>query len=155
MSIEITRLQTEYRLRAELFLPQKIEELFPFFALAENLEQLTPPILKFKIVTSGEIEMGVGTVIDYNLRLHGLPLNWKTLISRWEPPYCFVDEQIRGPYRYWIHEHTFEEKDGGVLVKDLVRYQVLGGKLIHDIFVRKDLLKIFNFRQLQLKNKFS
>jgi len=89
------------------------------------------------------------------LRLRGFPIRWRTLISAWEPPYRFVDEQLRGPYRHWIHEHIFEERDSGTLMRDRVRYAVPGGALLHRFFVRRDLEKIFTYRRQVLLQTFS
>ena len=150
MSVEISRFENEFRLTAKIHLPQKLEQIFPYFSSAKNLEQLTPSFLRFKVLTPGEISISSGTIINYDLRIHGVPIRWTSLISLWEPPHRFVDEQLRGPYRYWIHEHTFEECEGGVLVKDSVRYQVFGGSIVHNLFVKKDILKIFMFRQEKL-----
>ncbi len=155
MSVEIVRFENEFRLSAEITLPQKLEQVFSYFSSAHNLEQITPAFLKFRVMTSENIPMSSGTIINYNLRVHGVPIRWTSLISRWEPPFRFVDEQLRGPYRYWIHEHTFEETEAGVLVKDSVRYQVFGGSLVHDLFVKKDVMKIFTFRQERLLTLFS
>jgi ligand-binding SRPBCC domain-containing protein len=105
-------------------------------------------------VSPGRIEMKPGTVIDYKLRVHGVPLRWRTLIREWQPPHRFVDEQVRGPYRRWIHEHTFIEKDGGTLARDQVRYSVPGGALIHALFVRRDVERIFAFRRKTLAEFF-
>ena len=98
--------------------------------------------------------MAAGTRIDYRLRLHGIPLRWTSDITTWEPPFRFVDEQVRGPYRIWIHEHTFEEKPGGTVVRDNVRYSVLGGALVNRVFVRPDLRKIFGYRHARLREIF-
>ena len=99
-------------LRAETWLPRPLAEVFHFFSDAENLEKITPPWLKFWIVSPRPIEMQTGTLIDYKLRLKELPLRWQSEISVWDPPYCFVDEQRKGPYRVWKHEHRFEEQTG-------------------------------------------
>lgn len=155
MSVEISRFENEFRLTAEITLPQKLEQVFSYFSAAKNLEELTPAFLKFKVATLEETPISSGTVINYNLRIHGVPIRWTSLISLWEPPFRFVDEQLRGPYRYWIHEHTFEESEAGVLVKDSIRYQVFGGSLVHDLFVKKDVMKIFMFRQEKLLTLFS
>jgi len=141
--------------QSELWLSLPPAELFPFFADAANLDALTPPWLHFQIVTPPPIEMKAGALIDYRLRVHGLPLRWRTLIRVWQPPRRFVDEQIRGPYRQWIHEHTFEARDGGTLARDHVRYAVPLDLLAHRWFVRPDIERIFNFRSEALRNRFA
>jgi ligand-binding SRPBCC domain-containing protein len=98
--------------------------------------------------------MGEGTLIDYRLRVHGVPVRWRTRISAWEPPHRFVDEQLRGPYRQWIHEHTFEPRDGGTLARDTVRYAVPFDFLTHAWFVRPDIETIFRFRTEALLHRF-
>ncbi len=138
---------TEHTFHAELWLPRPRPEVFAFFAEARNLEAITPPWLKFEVLTPAPIEMRAGTLIDYRLRLHGIPIRWRTEITLWEPPVRFADTQLRGPYRLWVHTHTFEEKDGGTLCRDDVRYAVPGGALIERLFVRRDVERIFAHRQ--------
>jgi len=140
--------------KADVWLPLPPEEIFPFFADAENLDLITPPWLHFRIVTPRPIEMNVGTTIDYRLRLHGLPLRWRTLIKEWQPPHRFVDEQVRGPYRRWIHEHTFEPCDGGTLARDVVHYALPLDFIFHPLFVRRDIEKISAFRRESLCRRF-
>lgn len=129
-------------------------EVFGFFADARNLEAITPPLLRFRVITPGEIEMGVGTYIQYRLKLHGVPVLWNTLIQAWEPPHRFVDVQVRGPYRMWHHTHTFAPSDdGGTLMTDTVRYAVgfePFGELVHRALVRRDVEAIFAFRAEQV-----
>lgn len=132
--------------KSELWLPLPPEEVFPFFANAANLETITPPWLNFKIITPTPIAMGEGTLIDYRLRIRGFPVRWRTRIRSWQPPHRFVDEQLRGPYRQWIHEHTFEARDGGTLARDLVSYAVPFDFLTHSWMVRPDIEMIFRFR---------
>lgn len=132
---------------AELWLPQPPERIFPFFADARNLEAITPPWLKFEVLTPGPIEMKVGTLIDYRLKVHGFPLRWRTEITAWEPLHRFVDEQLRGPYRRWVHTHTFESRDGGTLCHDGLVYAVPGGRLVNWLLVRRDVESIFRYRQ--------
>lgn len=127
-------------------LPAPLDRVFAFFANAANLQVLTPPFLHFRILTPLPIQMREGAIIDYAIRLHGLPIRWRTRINTWEPGRRFVDEQIRGPYRLWIHEHTFEPVDGGTLVADHVRYEVPGGALIDRLAVRPRLDRIFAYR---------
>ena len=99
--------------------------------------------------------MARGTVIDYRLRVHGVRIRWRSLISAWEPPCRFVDEQVRGPYRLWHHEHIFEEVEEGTVVQDRVRYAPLGGVLINSLFVRRDVERIFAYRAQELEQRFA
>jgi ligand-binding SRPBCC domain-containing protein len=139
---------------SEVWLPQRREEVFEFFSRAENLETLTPPWLRFSILSPGPIEMKVGTRIRYRLRLRGIPVGWESEITAWDPPHRFVDEQRRGPYRQWIHEHRFLEHDGGTKIQDTVQYSVLGGALVERLFVTPDLNKIFEFRRQKIREIF-
>lgn len=141
-------------LSSELWLPRPRDEVFPFFAAAENLEAITPPWLRFRIVRTSTPDMRPGTLIDYRLRIHGIPVRWQSEITAWEPPLRFVDEQRKGPYRTWIHEHRFEERDGGTMVLDQVQYAVPGGWLADRLFVRRDVESIFAFRRQQLLEHF-
>ncbi|HEU5070781.1 MAG TPA: SRPBCC family protein [Verrucomicrobiae bacterium] len=138
----------------DLWLPRAPGEIFPFFGDARNLQAITPAWLDFQIVTPGSITMQAGTLIDYRLRVHGVPLRWRTRINVWEPPHRFVDEQLRGPYRQWLHEHTFAEQNGGTLARDVVRYAVPGGALVNWLFVRRDVERIFIHRQAKLRERF-
>ncbi len=136
-----------FTLDVELLLPLPVDTVFPFFADAGNLEAITPPWLHFHIMTPRPIPMHPGALIDYKLRLHGFPIRWRTEIQRWEPPHLFVDQQLRGPYTLWHHTHTFEERDGGTLVKDRVRYGVPLGVITQKLFVKAQVDQIFRFRQ--------
>jgi ligand-binding SRPBCC domain-containing protein len=144
-----------FTLRQELWLPHPREQVFSFFADAGNLEKITPPWLRFEILTPRPITMRVGALIEYRIRLRRLPLRWRTEITAWNPPIHFTDEQRRGPYRLWIHEHGFLERDGGTLCIDKVRYAVLGGGLIEKFFVRRDVTQIFEFRRDAMTRLFS
>lgn len=140
-------------LSQEQWLPASRDRVFAFFADAGNLDRITPDFLRFEVLTPLPLTMQAGALIDYRLRVRGLPLRWQSEITVWEPPTRFVDVQRRGPYRRWIHEHWFEEKDGGTLVGDRVEYAAPGWllePLIHRWFVRPDLEKIFAFRQARL-----
>jgi ligand-binding SRPBCC domain-containing protein len=145
---------TPHIFETELWLPVAREKVFPFFANACNLEILTPPWLNFHVITPGEIPMRVGALIDYQIRIHGFPVRWRTEITAWNPPFNFADEQRRGPYRRWTHTHTFVEKDGGTLCRDHVIYAVPGGALVNYLFVRRDVQKIFAYRTGALKKRF-
>jgi ligand-binding SRPBCC domain-containing protein len=144
-----------HEFKCEIWLPLAPEELFGFFGDATKLDALTPPWLHFHIVTPAPIRMRPGTLIDYRLRVHGLPVRWRTRINVWEPPHRFVDEQLRGPYRQWIHEHTFTAHDGGTKVCDRVSYAVPFDLLTHRLIVRPDIEKIFAYRSRELLKRFA
>ena len=144
----------EYTLQTELWLPRPRDEVFRFFAEARNLEILTPPWVKFQVLTPAPIEMRAGTLIDYRIRVHGIPIRWRMEIAEWQPPHRFVDVQLRGPYTLWHHTHTFEQRDGGTLCADQVRYRPRGGALMNWLFVRRDVEKIFRYRQQRMKDLF-
>lgn len=135
-------------------MPVPRDEVFPFFADASNLERITPPWLRFRILSPLPIEMKVGARIDYRLRLRGVPIHWQSEITAWEPPHRFIDEQVRGPYRVWVHLHTFESRDGGTVITDDVHYAVLGGRLVEAWLVRPDLERIFGFREREIRAHF-
>jgi ligand-binding SRPBCC domain-containing protein len=141
----------EFKMQTELWLPRPRQEVFPFFADARNLEALTPPWLKFEVLTPAPIAMRPGTLIDYRIRVHGLPIRWRTEIAEWDPPHQFVDQQLRGPYTLWHHTHTFMERDGGTLCLDCVRYRPRGGALINWLFVRRDVERVFQYRQQRMQ----
>jgi len=143
-----------YRLTAQMSVDLPIDEVFSFFANANELERITPPWLNFVVLTPPPIEMKEGLLLDYRLQLHKIPIKWRTEICVWEPPFRFVDQQLKGPYKRWYHEHTFEEVDGKTIVQDNVHYIPRGGKLIHRWMVKPDLEKIFLFRHDKLTEIF-
>lgn len=140
--------------RSEIWLPRPRAGVFAFFADAGNLERLTPPWLGFEILTPRPIAMRPGARIDYRLKIHGLPIRWKTEITAWDPPRQFVDEQLSGPYRLWHHTHTFIEEGDGTRVVDRVRYAMFGGRFVHKLFVERDVRTIFAFRERVLRDIF-
>ena len=144
----------EHILTRNLTLDLPIEKVFDFFSDAGNLERITPPELNFRITTPQPINIEKGTLIDYKLKLRGFPITWKTEISEWNPPYSFIDEALKGPYKQWIHRHTFSENNsGGTDIHDEVRYRLPFepfGDLMH-WYVRKELNYIFDFRQKKVK----
>lgn len=142
-------------LHTTLFLPHPRSVVFPFFAAAENLQRITPPWVDFRIVTPLPIEMHRGTLIDYRLKVHGVPIAWRTEITAWEPDGFFVDTQLKGPYRRWVHAHRFTDVPGGTLVQDDVEFSVPGGWPIERLFVRRDLRAIFLHRQRAILEAFS
>ena len=147
--------EAAYVLSTEVILPQKGDIVFDFFSDAFQLERITPDWLNFRILTPPPIEVRSGCLIDYRIRLHGIPIRWRTEISSWDPPYSFTDRQLSGPYRLWEHFHTFEEVAGGTLVSDRVRYRALGGKLVNWLFVQSDLKRIFSYRGMKMREIFA
>lgn len=143
-----------FSLSSGIWLAKPLADVFAFFSEARNLEELTPPWLRFEVLTPPPIEMRVGLKIDYRLRLRGLPLRWQSEITHWEPPHRFVDEQTRGPYRLWVHEHRFTAQDGLTLAEDFVQYAVYGGWLVDRLAVRRDVAKIFDYRSARLREIF-
>ncbi len=138
----------------ELWIPRGRDEVFPFFADARNLSEITPPWVQFQVLTPAPIVMQPGALIDYRIRVHGLPIRWRTEITEWGPPHRFVDVQLRGPYTLWHHTHMFEEQDGGTLCIDKVNYRPRGGAIINRLFVRKDVQRIFAYRRKRLLELF-
>ncbi len=138
-----------HRLEREQRLEHPLDEVFAFFSEARNLEALTPAWLSFEVLTPEPIRMQAGTLIEYRLRVHGLPLRWVSRIEEWAPGESFIDRQLKGPYSLWHHRHEFKPAGGGTIVRDVVDYALpLGalGELAHWLVVRRDLRRIFDFR---------
>src|ERR1700709_2488631 len=138
-------------LRREQRLEAPPETVFPVFADARNLEAITPPLLRFRLLTPEPVEMGPGTFLQYALRIRGVPVRWDTLIQQWEPPHRFVDVKVRGPYRLWHHTHELVALDdgGATLMRDTVRYALgLGvlGEVARRAVVARDVQAIFAYR---------
>ncbi len=150
MDLAITKFDRGYLLEARTLVSRPPDLVFDFFGNAHNLELLTPPFLRFEILTPDPIILREGAIIDYRLRLRGIPVRWRTEITAWEPPHRFVDIQARGPYRWWIHEHTFAARGAATEMTDRVSYGVLGGDIIHRLFVAPDLRRIFEYRAQQI-----
>ena len=160
MTIQLTKLDGKsgrkgHELLAEIELPGSLSQVFEFFADAYNLQQITPTYLSFEILTPRPIEMKPGALIDYKLKLRGFPIRWQTKISSWEPPYRFVDEQLRGPYKIWHHEHTFEELGDATRVRDRVHYLGPLAFVTHPLIVNRDVRNIFEYRSRRLREIFS
>jgi len=139
-----------YRLEQSQLIATDRKSVFGFFSDAFNLEKLTPGFLNFEILTKGPIDMQKNSVIEYRIKLFGLPMYWRTRIDRFEPDTVFIDSQIKGPYALWRHTHTFEEVPEGTLMRDIVIYKLpfgFLGTLAHFLFVRRTLKKIFDFRR--------
>jgi ligand-binding SRPBCC domain-containing protein len=144
-------------LHAAQSIPAPLARLFPFFADAQNLARITPPEMRFEVVTPSPIAMREGTLIDYRLRVLGVRLQWRTLISRWDPPHEFVDEQLRGPYAEWVHRHRFTETaDGITRMEDDVRFRLPLGPLgaLAAPLVRRQLRWIFSYRREAIARAF-
>jgi len=145
-------------LKREQEIARPLKEVFAFFEKPENLAKITPPSLGFKILTPLPIEMREGALIDYTVNVFGLPQRWTTLITAYDPPHRFVDTQIKGPYDFWHHTHTFKEIDAGTLITDEVRYVLpfgLLGELAHIFVIEGQLRHIFNYRAQVIEKIFS
>ena len=146
-----------FSLYAEQFIPKPVEEVFPFFSNAGNLEKLTPSFLGFEILSPVKSKIERNTEIEYRVRLHGVPIHWVSDILVWEPPTLFVDHQKKGPYSLWHHEHRFKPVTGGTLIVDHVRFKLpagIFGKWIGYPKVKSDLDKIFSYRREILEKVF-
>ena len=141
----------EQVLERQQILPVAQERAFGLFADAHNLEAITPAWLRFRVLTPPPIDMRAGTLLEYRLVLHGIPVRWRTRIEEWEPPHRFVDAQLSGPYALWEHTHELEPRGpGSTAVRDRVRYRIGFGPLgwaAHALFVRRDLERIFDHRR--------
>lgn len=146
-----------YLLERSIDLRAPLEDVFPFFAKPENLERITPDSMRMDCLTPSPIPMHAGSAIDYVIKLNGIRLRWTTLIADYDPPYRFVDVQLKGPYAFWHHTHTFEEILGGTRVRDEVRYAMpfgILGTIVHGLKVKRDLEGIFSFRTEFLARQF-
>ncbi|MBC7385005.1 MAG: SRPBCC family protein [Cryobacterium sp.] len=136
-------------LEAGSWIPSPLSEVFPFFSVETNLERLTPSFMNFRVVGKSTTEIQEGTLIDYRLRVRGVPMKWRTRIEEWNPGNSFVDTQLKGPYALWHHTHRFESLNGGTWMTDRVRFKLpLGrlGKAVAGWFVKREVLSIFTFR---------
>ena len=137
-------------LEREQLVAAPVADVFSFFAQARNLERITPPWLRFRVLTPDPIRMAAGTVIRYRLSLRGVPLRWTSRIDEWEAGRGFVDRQVSGPYRTWVHRHEFAPRGDGTTVRDRVHYALPAGRLgsvAHAAFVRRELERIFDYRR--------
>ncbi len=147
-----------YFLQRKQLVQKPLDEVFAFFSQPENLGRLTPKNLAFQILTPSPIYMKEGALIDYRIKIAGLPVRWTTLITAYEPPHRFVDVQLKGPYRYWHHTHTFVTTEDGTLITDEVHYALPFGPLgnvVHKLAVKGQLDHIFSRRGELIDHIFS
>ena len=147
-----------YKLETEQIISKNIDEVFDFFSRPENLSIITPPKMNFKILTPSPITMKEGALIDYTVNVLLFPIRWRTLITKYSSPDIFIDEQLKGPYSMWHHTHTFEKiNDNETLIKDVVLYGVpfgFLGRIIHFLYIRRNLNEIFSFRRIKIEEIF-
>lgn len=150
--------RTPYQVfEARQWVPMPLEKAFQFFCDEKNLEKITPPQMRFQVVNKSTKDLGKGTLINYNLKIRGIPARWRTLIEEWNPPHSFTDEQLIGPYTKWHHRHTFKSAAGGTLMRDRVQYALplgFAGRLAAGWFVKKDIDTIFDFRRQKIDELF-
>tara|TARA_B100000242_G_scaffold285821_1_gene250697 strand:+ start:1124 stop:1891 length:768 start_codon:yes stop_codon:yes gene_type:complete len=144
-----------FKLYTEQLIHKEIESVFEFYATPNNLNLITPKFLNFKILGDKVDTTSEGMIFKYRLNLHKFPVFWKSKIEEWDPPIKFVDKQLIGPYLKWHHQHHFERIEKNTKVIDIVNYIVPGGSLIHNLFVKKDLINIFNYRKEALDKIFN
>ena len=146
------------KLEYKQFIKQPIDRVFHFFSMPENLEYITPPRLLFRILTPLPIIIKKGSIIDYKIKILGIPVKWKTLITEYIPPHKFIDEQIKGPYSLWKHTHTFIEEEEGTTIHDKIHYIVpfgMFGRIINLLWITKDLDSIFTYRRNKIDQYFN
>ena len=150
--------RSSYRLTNEIVVGSPLEDVFEFCRDTRYLNQISPPLLHFQPRQRPEIDVKIaaGVEIEYDMRLHGLPVRWRSRISVFDPPHRFVDEQMTGPYLHWSHLHTFQAlHDGNTLIGDVVDYKLPGGTVIANLaqmlFVKRDLKKVFSHRSMKYR----
>jgi ligand-binding SRPBCC domain-containing protein len=144
-------------LSSEQYVPAPLNQVFAFFGKPENLARITPPWLGFEILTPSPIAMRPGALIDYRISLGPFPTHWRTMITAFDPPHLFVDEQLSGPYSFWHHTHRFEVQGSGTLIHDEIRYLLpFGalGRLVHTLMIRRQLEGIFAHRRRVIEEQF-
>jgi ligand-binding SRPBCC domain-containing protein len=144
-------------LKSEQQVNAPLEVVFRFFGQPENLARITPPWLGFRILTPSPVAMREGAIIDYQVKLGPLPTRWRSMITAYDPPHRFVDEQLAGPYSFWHHTHEFEAVEGGTLIRDTIRYLIPYGplgRLARILVVRRQLESIFNHRRRVIEELF-
>ncbi|MBI4591212.1 MAG: SRPBCC family protein [Candidatus Rokubacteria bacterium] len=147
----------DHILESRIWLPRGREEVFPFFADPRNLAEVTPRRLGFRLLSAAPMPLEAGAVFDCRIRFLGIPLRWRTFIREYDPPFRFVDVQVRGPYARWEHRHLFRAENAGTWVEDRITYRLpLGplGRLVHALVVRRQLDAIFAYRRLRLAQLF-
>lgn len=146
-----------HTLREVTQVPASLESVFDFFNRPENLEKLTPCFLKFRVLTPVPLAMHNGAIFDYRIRLLGIPIRWTSIIAQYDPPHSFVDIQLRGPYSFWHHKHSFVQRGGGVEVTDEVHYDVgyfFMGKMLNALMIKHQLQLIFSYRKKAIQDLF-
>ena len=148
-----------YTIKKEQIISRNILEVFDFFSKPENLSIITPPKMNFNILTPSPIEMKEGALIDYTVKILKFPIRWRTLITKYDPPSIFVDQQLKGPYSIWHHTHKFKKiDDNETLIEDIIAYAVpfgFIGRIMHSIYIKRDLNKIFAYRAKKIKEIFN
>lgn len=136
-------------LKKYLWINNQTPIVFHFFSDEKNLESITPQSLHFEVLQKSTDKIQTGTIIDYRLKIHGIPAKWKTEITSFIENKTFTDTQLKGPYHKWVHQHDFISCKNGTLMKDEVRYIIpmgIWGKLFAGHFIKKDVSNIFNYR---------
>jgi|TARA_B110000914_G_C15255716_1_gene350637 ligand-binding SRPBCC domain-containing protein len=156
--LSLLRKPKVYTFKKEQFVSSDMDTVFDFFSRPENLEKITPPAMGFHIMTPKPIEMREGAIIDYTVNIMGIPARWRTMITGYKKNQFFIDEQLKGPYSYWHHKHSFKTVEGGVNIVDEITYALpleAFRTIVHPLFIKPQLRKIFSFRFQIIQDKFN
>ena len=152
-----TKFMKVYTLKYKQLINKNLDDVFSFFSNPENLSKITPKKLGFNILTPCPIEMYEGQLIDYTIKILGKKIRWRTLITKYDSPNMFIDQQLKGPYSMWHHTHQFKEVKSGVEIIDTINYVMpfgILGRIVNILFVKNDLNKIFQYRKKVIEQYF-
>ena len=152
--IKFSKENNYFYLKNNLTLNENIEKVFKFFETPKNLNLITPSWLNFNIIKSVASKTYKDQEIEYKLTLHKITFKWKSRIIDYKKNISFCDKQIKGPYLFWEHSHLFSKLEENTLMEDVVKYKVVFGSLANKLFVKRNLRRIFEYRQRKIQEIF-